>query len=62
MQMGGLSAAAETNLGFLATLQFRYESQTFSRWISLDSLVRIETYQWVIRDKLQQNFSSAAAP
>jgi hypothetical protein len=55
MQMG-LSAAAETNLGFLATLRFRYETQTFSRWISLDSLVRIETYQWVIRDKLQQNF------
>jgi hypothetical protein len=38
MQMGGLSAAAETNLGFLATLQFRHETQTFSRWISLDFL------------------------
>jgi hypothetical protein len=25
-------------------------------WISLDSLVRIETFQWVIREKLQKKF------
>jgi hypothetical protein len=25
-------------------------------WISLDSLVRIETYQWVMRDKARKSF------
>jgi hypothetical protein len=28
-------------------------------WISLESLVRIETYQWVIRDKSAKNFREA---
>jgi hypothetical protein len=28
-------------------------------WISLDSLVRIETYQWVAREKPQKFFSVA---
>jgi hypothetical protein len=32
----------QSRLGFLGTCPFR--------WISLDSLVRIETYQWVTRD------------
>jgi hypothetical protein len=31
-------------------------------WISLDSLVRIETYQWVTGDKPRKNFSGRFCP
>ena len=31
-------------------------------WISLDFLVKIETYQWVTRDFREMNFARASSP
>jgi hypothetical protein len=63
MQIGGLSAAVRLIWVFLQPFNFAMKPKFFRvgfPCFSLDSLVRIETYQWVIRDKLHQNFSRAA--
>jgi hypothetical protein len=51
------------NLGFLGAYRLYDENKRKPlldflgfAWISLDSLVRIETYQWVMRDKRWNNF------
>jgi hypothetical protein len=43
--------ARSIRLDFLAWRLFRCENPHPEGWISLDSLVRIETYQWVARQK-----------
>src|ERR1700722_19922140 len=46
---------------FLAAGRFATNSSDFGRWISLDSLVRNETYQWVTRKKRAKVFLGASA-
>src|ERR1700722_14589357 len=42
---------------FLARCAFGAEISAFTCWISLDFLVRIECFQWVMRDKRQKIIS-----
>ena len=47
-------------LVFLAPGRFAAKTPDHEGWISLDSLVRIETYQWVTRHKAEKLFSRAS--
>src|ERR1700722_1427708 len=48
--------ACSIDLGFLGPLRFWPGRPENEAWISLDSLVRIETFQWVTRDSPQRKF------
>jgi hypothetical protein len=57
---GGLSIQSDrSDFGFLGTSPFRCETPDYEGWISLDSLVRIETFQWVTRIKAKTFFPTA---
>ena len=46
----------------LACRGFRAKTLANEGWVSLDSLVRIETYQWVTRGKPRKYFRSRFFP
>src|SRR5580704_11527249 len=53
------------DLGFLGPSRFcpeRPENKAWISWISLDSLVRIETFQWVTRDSPRRKFLAPLLP
>src|ERR1700722_6854208 len=47
---------------FLARRHFVAKTPPYDRWISLDSLVRIEPYQWVMRDFRWKIFPRPLSP
>jgi hypothetical protein len=60
-RFGSFSAAARdvvrsVRLGFLAASPFGRKSPDLKHWIFLDSLVRIETFQWVMLDRRRRKF------